>query len=359
MRNQSCKYGIKPLSNVYDAVTDSMIHLPLKGGGAASVNLAGSLAITRGNPTKITLGSTPSPLPMPGTMVKLSSVTPTDYNGYHKVIAASGADVWIDLDSSSLADWTSGGAMTFNVIYDRFGALTPQDIQGTITGIWANQADGLTSHSAGTYTSRIATPPAAFDLSGFAGFLVVGAKIKVAAAPTADEYLFSIGRTSATGSYSGSGCLTARIASGGSQVVLTFRPRTVAGSDSGGAAGGTNTLIYSTALGTTATRNVVFLLDLRSTSAATCYAYLDGVLKAATSLTLTNLIDWPGITNGMVIGASLNGSLTTAEYLGAAGTPSQARVKDLLWWKTTKSMVTVQRAVLKWSQTGELPVEVI
>ena len=355
MRNTTNKVAIQPLSKVYSLVTDVMMHFPLKGGGAASINLAGALAITRGNPTKVTLGSTPSPLPMPGTYIKLSSITPTAYNGYHKVLAASGADVWLDLDSSSLADWSSGGAMTFNVIYDRFGREPQQDISGTITGIWGNQADGLTSHSAGTYAARIAAPNSAWDLTGFAGILVIAAKVKVGAAPTADEYIFSIGRTSPTGGYSGSGCLTLRIASGGTQAVLTYRPRTVAGSDSGGAGGGTNTLVYSTSLGTTATRNMVWMLDFRTANAVTIYGYLDGVLKVSASATMTNAIDHPGITNGVVFGASLNGSLTPAEYLGSAGTPSQTRIKDLWWWKTSKSMVAVQRAISKWSKTGEIP----
>lgn len=184
---------------------------------------------------------------------------------------------------------------------------------------------------------------------------MIAAKVKVGAAPTADEYIFSIGRTSPTGGYSGSGCLTLRIASGGTQAVLTYRPRTVAGSDSGGAGGGTNTLVYSTSLGTTATRNMVWMLDFRTANAVTIYGYLDGVLKVSASATMTNAIDHPGITNGVVFGASLNGSLTPAEYLGSAGTPSQTRIKDLWWWKTSKSMVAVQRAISKWSKTGEIP----
>jgi len=359
MRNVSNRLAVIPKSSVYSLVTDTMMHFPLKGGGAASVNLAGSNAITRGSPTKITLASTPSPLPMPGGYIKLASITPTSYNGYHKVLAAAGADVWIDLDSSSLADWVSGGAMTFNVIYDRFGREPQQDIAGTITGVWANQADGLTSHSAGTYASRIASPASAWDLSGFAGLLVIATKIKIGAAPTEDEYIFSIGRTSPTGSYSGSGCLSLRIASGGTQVILTYRPRTVSGSDSGGAAGGTNTLVYSTALGTTAARNLVWLLDFRTAGAVTIYGYLDGVLKVSSSATMTNAIDNVGTTNGLVFGANINGSLTPAEYLGSAGTPSQARIKDLWWWKTSKSMVTVQRAIAKWSKHGEIPTECI
>ena len=359
MRNVSNRLAVIPKSSVYSLVTDTMMHFPLKGGGAASVNLAGSSAITRGNPTKITLGSTPSPLPMPGTYVKIAGATPSAYNGYWLVLQSSGADVYVDLDSSTLADWSSGGAMTFNVLYDRFGREPQQDISGTITGIWANQGDGLTSHSAGTYASRITAPNSAWDLTGYAGILVIGVKAKIGASPSADEYLFSIGRTSSSGAYSGAGGLSLRIASGGSQIALTYRPRTVAGSDSGGAGGGTNTLVYSNALGTSATRNVVFLLDFRTAGAVTIYAYMDGVLKASGSATMTNAIDHPGVTNGMAFGANLNGSLTPAEYLGAAGTPSQARIKDLWWWKTSKSMVTVQRAIARWSQTGEIPTECI
>jgi len=353
--------ALSPLSAIYSDVTDTLVHIPMHGGGAAAINLAAASAIVQGYPTKIVLASTPSPLPMPGTYVKLNSVTPTTYNGYHKVIAASGVNVWIDLDSSALAAWSSGGNMSFNVIYDRLGNLAQQDISGTITGLWENQTFGLTSHSAGSYTARIAEANAeAFRLDGFAGFLVIGCKVNMPANPSADEFVFSIGRTSATGGYAGSGGLSLRLSTTTTpQVILTFRPRTVVGSDSGGAGGGTNTLVYSSDLGNAAIRNVVFLLDLRSTSAATCYCFLDGVQKAAGALTLTNMLDWPGITNGVVFGASLNGSLTPAEYLGAAVTPSQARVSDFVFWKTTKSLTTVQRAINRWQSCGELPREVV
>lgn len=362
MRNQVNKVAISPLSSVYSAVTDTLVHVPFHGGGAGAINLAAASAIVQGYPTKIVLASTPSPLPMPGTYVKLNSVTPTTYNGYHKVIAASGANVWLDLDSSALAAWSSGGNMSFNVIYDRLGNLAQQDVSGTITGIWANQAHGLTSHSAGNYTARITEANAsAFSLDGFAGFLVIGCKVIVPANPSADEYIFSMGRTSATGGYTGSGGLSLRLTTATTpQMILTFRPRTVVGDDAGGAAGGSNTLVYSTDLGNAAVRNVVYLLDLRSTSSATCYCYLDGVQKAAAALTLTNMIDWPGITNGIVFGANLNGSLVPAEYLGAAAvTPSQARVSDFLFWETTKGLTTVQRAINRWSTLGELPREVV
>lgn len=350
--------ALNPLSSIYDTITDTLVHIPMRGGGAGSLNLSATLAITKGSTTKITLGSTPSPLPMIGTYVKLASVVPATYNGYHRVIAASGQNVWVDLDSSAFDDWTSGGAMTFNVLYDRLGNLPAQDILGTVTGLWANPANGLTAHSAGSYTARITESDlSAFSLDGFAGFLVISADILAPATPSADEYIFSIGRNPATGGYSGSGCVTLRLSGG--QAVLILRPRTVAGADAGGAAGGTNLLLFSTALGTAAQRTVTYLVDLRSTSSAPVYAYLDGVLKAAGSMTLTNMLDWPGITNGMTIGGSLNDSLTPSEYLGSAVTPSQARVQNLLWWKTTKSLAAVQKAILNWSMTHELPREVV
>lgn len=352
--------ALSPLSAIYSAITDTLIHMPFHGGGAATINFAAALAVVKGYPTKVTLGSAPSPAPLCGSKVKVSGATPTGYNGYWKVLYSNGADVYLDLDSSALGDWASGGAMSFNVIYDRLGNLAEQDLSGTVTGLWADQTNGMVAHSAGTYTARITSGISAFDLSAFSGFLVVGAKLKISSAtPSSEEFLFSMGRISATGAYSGSGTIALSISTSG-QLTLYFRPRTVAGADAGGAGGGTNSFAFSSALGTTAQRNVVFLLDLRSTSSATCYAYLDGVLKAATALTLTNMLDWPGNTNGIVFGANLNGSLVPAAYLGAATpTASGAVVEDFLWWKTTKSLTTVQRAINRWQRNGELPREVV
>lgn len=351
--------ALKPLSAIYSAITDQLIHVPFHGGGAAAINFAAAQAVVPGHPTKVTLASAPSPAPLPGSKVKIAGATPSAYNGYQKVLYSNGADVYLDLDSSAFGAWSSGGAMSFNVIYDRMGNMPEQDLSGTVTGLWADQTSGLTAHSAGTYTARMTAGIGDFDLSGFAGFLVVAMKLKIGANPSTEEFLFSMGRSSASGAYAGSGTIALSISTGG-QMTLYFRPRTVAGADAGGAGGGTNSFTFSSALGTGTQRNVVFLLDLRSTSSATCYAYLDGVFKAATALTLTNMLDWPGNTNGVVFGAQLNGSLVPAAYLGAATpTPSGAVVEDFLWWKTTKNLATVQRAINRWQRTGELPREVV
>lgn len=351
--------ALSPLSAIYSSITDALVHIPFHGGGAGAINLAATQPITQGSTTKITLGSTPSPLPMAGTYVKIASVTPAAYNGYHKVLDASGANVWLDLDSGAFDPWTSGGAMSFNVLYDRAGNLPAQDVRGLVTGIWANPADGLTTDSGGSYTSAIPSADlSAFDLDGFAGFVVLSVDVLAPATPSAEEFIFSIGRSSATGPYSGSGHLSMKLQVG--QAVLSFRPRTVAGNDADGAGGGSNVSLYSTMLGTTAPRTVTFLLDLRDTANVPIYAYLDGVLKASASANLTNMLDWPGITNGAAIGGNLGLTLTPSNLLGAATpTPSQARVQNLLWWKTTKSLADVQKAILGWATTHELPREVI
>lgn len=355
MRNSTNRTGIKPISALYADTVAKAIHIPMHGGGSATaINLAASLAITRGTITKITLGSTPSPLPMAGTQIKLASVVPADYNGYHTVVAASGADVWIDLDSSALADWTSGGAMSFGVLYDRFGNLASKDIQGTQTGIWANQADGLTAHSAGSYSPRIVAADAApFDLTGYRGILMVGAKLRVTGTPTVDEFVFSVGRSSKQATYSASGHIGVRLGGGGNQAALSFRP---AGADNDDV--DTNTFAYTGNLGTSAQRRVAWLLDLRDTSTAYIYAYLDGVLKSGGTITLTGMTDWPSVANGAIIGADLNGSLAAANLLGASA--SGARVSDLVWLPLNKSMSSMQRLVERWSRIGELhPLDVL
>jgi len=353
MRNSS-KIALTPAATIYSNATDTLVHIPFHGGGAAALNLAGSNAITRGYPTKITLGSTPSPLPTPGTFVKLNSVTPSAYNGYHKVLMASAADVWLDLDSSAMVDWTSGGNMSFNVIYDRFGNLLPQDIAGTITGLWANKVDGMTAHGSGSNTALIgAANASAFDLTGFRGILVVGFRQYKSAVPAAgDEYIFSLGRKVNTGAYSASGTVALLLPSGSNQAQLYFRPRTSA--DGGGTQTGP---VQSSSMGTTAKRRACWLLDLRSTSSAAIYAYLDGVIFNSASIDLTNLVDWPSAVNGVAFGANITAALALDQLYGAQATG--ARISDFWWWKSSKSMVQVQRAIIKWSQMGELPLEVV
>src|SRR5574340_1034038 len=203
--------ALSPLSAIYSAITDTLIHIPFHGGGGAAINFAASLAVVKGYPTKVTLGSTPSPAPLCGSKVKVSGVTPTGYNGYWKVVYSNGADVYLDLDSSALGDWASGGTMSFNVLYERLGNLAAQDLSGTVTGLWADQTNGMVAHSAGTYTARIPTGISAFYLSAFSGFLVIGAKIKISSdTPSSEKFQFSIDRQSQTGAYSGSGMISAR-----------------------------------------------------------------------------------------------------------------------------------------------------
>lgn len=350
MRNISNKVALKPQSTVYDQATDTIVHIPFHGGGAAAVNLSGTLPIKRGATTKITLGSTPSPLPMPGTMVKLNSVTPADYNGYHRVLASTGANVWIDLDSSEMADWTSGGNMSFNHIYDKFGNMAPADIAGTITGLWVAPQNGMTSHSGGSYTGLLTAGIDPFDLTGFRGILVVGCNMTIPVAPNAAEQVFGMGVFVASGTNTAEGAFGVTIESGGTTVGAYFRPATAADSAGSNKSGNTGSL------GTTTKRHVAWVLDFRDfPNTSSMYTYLDGVLKDTDALTLTNAIDLPSNANGVCIGGRINTDLSIINKLGSAATPSQATVENFVFWKSTKTMAETQAALVQMIANGGVP----
>lgn len=337
--------ALKPRSSIASRITDDLVFLPLHGGGnAAALNLAASGAITRGGTTKLTLASTPSPLPMVGTTIKLNSVTPSTYNGYHKVLDASGANVWIDLDSSALADWTSGGNVTFNVIYDKMGNMASQDVQGTLTNLWANQALGITADAAGTFTNRITTGIDDFDLSGFRGYLVLGANIQIAANPSAVEFIFSLGVNDASGANTQTGAICMTIESTGI-VQFTTRPA-YSGSNA-------NTFTATSALSVGVTANVFAILDFTNMpTSATIHLFKDGVLKESEAVTVTGATDCPSNATGIAIGCKISTALALQSKLGASG--SGAKVDKLLWWKSTKDFATTIEAVRRFGLNGEL-----
>lgn len=337
--------ALKSRSSIPSRVTDEMVFLPLHGGGNASaINLSATAPITRGVTTKLALGSVPSIIPMVGTQIKLNSVTPSAYDGYHKVIDASGANVWIDLDSSGLADWESGGNVTFNVIYDQMGRMASQDVQGVLTNLWANQTLGITADAAGTFTNRITDGIEAFDLTGFRGYLVIGANVQIAALPIATEFIFSLGVSDASGTNTSSGAICMAIDATGN-VQFTTRPAY--------SGAGVNTFIFSGALSAGVQANIIAILDCTNIpSSATIHIFKDGVLRESKAITTTGATDCPSNAAGVAIGCKISTSLTLQSKLGSSG--SGAKVDKLLWWKSTKDFAATIEAARRYAVNGEL-----
>lgn len=340
--------ALKPLSGVLDAIpaTDTVVFMPLHGGGTAAIAVSG---VSRGNPTTVSLASAYTGIV--GQSVKLASLGGiTALNGYAKVIGTITNGIVIDIDSSAMPAWTSGGTITPLVVADVMGSITPQDVLGTATGIWANPSDGLTSHLAGTWCDKLAgsnlTP---FDLTGFSGIAVLAFDVYIGAAPGSRETIFGMGVIGNAGN-SKTGTISASIGASGTAIETIFRPATAVD------AAGANTFTYSSSLGVGGRAHVAFIFDLTNPSAATAHSMTNGVLIGSSSLTLTGRTDWPSSSNGVAIGAGLDSALAIATKFGA-GTTTQSggRVQNLLWWKTTKTLTQTIRAVSRLAKSKSLP----
>ena len=337
--------ALKPRSSVAERITDTLVHIPMHGGGSAAIAVQG---VTRGNTTTIKLASAYTGIV--GQTIKLESLgTITALNGYAKVIDLAPSDsVVIDVDSSTFPAWTAGGSMLFNVISDRMGNLAPQNILGTVTGIWDNKENGLTTHSAGTNTGLITTGLDAFNLAGFAGHLVLAFEIYMVAIPSDREQLFSLGVQTGAGTNTAAGTIGVAIETSG-VVQTTFRPAAVS---DGGAS---NTYFNTGGIGTATKKRIAFVFDLASSpTSAMVHTFIDGVLRSSTTLTMTGAIGSPANTVGLAIGAEISPSLSLTNKLGSSTTSSQARIANLLWWKSSKGFADTVEAVRRFGVDGEL-----
>lgn len=323
MRNANSRLSIKPVSALRYALPTGItgVNLPLTGGGTAAINIYG---ITRGYPTIVTLGNTPSF--RGGQIIKLASVGGmTEINGYHKVIQLMPSNrVMLDVDSSAFTVFTSGGTVSHNVLYDTTATLAPQDILGTTTDIWSNPI-GLMPHASGTYTAAVTSDIDVFDLTGFDGILYVGGMMQIeAGTPTAFEYLISVNRALNTGGNNAAG--HAGVGFHGTtaiQMSFNFRPRA--------AVSGTQTLVGTTALTAGVNHHCGWLVDCRTPSAPMITAHLDGHQRAASLADMTVSQGLPNASLGMSFGASLNDALAPEYILGAGG--RQAKARNWAWLK--------------------------
>jgi hypothetical protein len=337
MRNVQ-KIGIKPKSTLLDNPPSGVAgcYFPMVGGGTAAINIS---AVTKGNPTLVRLGSAPAF--MPGQYVKVASAGGmTELNGYHRVLyLAASNTVVLDVDSTGFDNYTSGGSVAHNVLYDAMGTLPSQDWSGTVTGLYANQLLGTTPHTGGTNTGRITSPPDVFDLTGFTGILYVGGLVNHDAGASGSETLFSVGRRDSAGANSASGTVSIGYVGAAAQLSCTFRPATASDGTGTNAAAGTGSLTNGT------THHAGWLIDCRDPSAPVIVPFLDAIQKTAASATMTNATGLPNATNGIVIGATLNTSLAVTESWGAL--TNVPKLRNWAWLKLTSHDLGSAYAILK------------
>lgn len=329
--------GVKLPRTALDAATEQPIIWRMHNSDSSSRNFAGSNAVAPGYPTWVVLGSTSTALPG-GWVVVSGAVGMTELNGTWRVLWVNGTTVALDVDSTDFTAWASGGTLTPLVIADEFGLIPAMAVQGTTTNVFANPTFGITSHSAGTHTLLQTAGISAMDLTSHAGCVAWGCDIYYTSNPSAKEYLFCLGVETATGSNTAAGCINMYLNTTGS-IAAAVRPQGAANGDC------SNTFLDSGALATSTRKSVVFILDMSVPAAWTYYVMVDGVFARSGAITMTGSIGGPSAGVGLTIGALPNTSLVLGSKFGAAGTPSAGRLRNLFFWKTSKTVTQTMRAV--------------
>ena len=330
--------ALKPARSVVESLADAMF-LPMHGAQIASTNITG---ITTGYPTIIKFGATI--LPLTGQTMKIASCTPATYNGYHTVLWAAGGDVAIDLDSSALGAWTSGGAATFTHLRDLTGNNGPFDVSGTTTGIWAAPTAGLTPNAAGGNWVAPFTSSDLLELTGFSDKLLIAFDFTLGAATTGTELIFGINNNAQTGATSKHGTLNVGFSGASQNPGLTFRPQTAADG------GGTNTSVQLGAMAAT-TAHLAWIVDF-SGAAPVIRGYKNGTAIASATATMANATGNPSLANlgaGILCGVDSTGAATGK--LGSAG--SGAVIQNLVFQKSDESIATLVNRIRNLSALKE------
>lgn len=302
------------------------LFLPLHGRHITQQNVN---AVTQGYPTLFTLGTNTS---ITGQTLKVASANPSTYNGYYKVLWASGSTVAVDFDSTALAAYVGSGVSTFNHVSDATGVNGPYDISGTITNIFSNPTDGITADASGTWIAP-STTDSIFELSGYTGKLLIAFDLNMAVLTSGSEFYLGINKVDATGTNSKYGTLTVGIYGGGQNPSLIYRPATAADG------GGTNTTCATLAMAGT-TKHCAWIVDF-SEAAPVIRSYHDGVAKASATAVMTNATGHPSLVNGgrgILCGVDGSG-LVSGKVGSASATPP--RIQNLIWQKSDESISTL------------------
>ena len=330
--------ALTPARSVVESLTDAMF-LPMHGAQIASTNITG---ITTGYPTIIKYGSTI--LPMAGQTMKIASCTPATYNGYHTVLWAAGGGVAIDLDSSALGAWSSGGAGTFVSLRDLTGNNGPFDVSGTTTGIWAAPTAGLTPNPTGGNWVAPFTSNALLELTGYTGKLLIAFDFTLGAITTGTETVLGINLVGQSGTNTKHGGLFVGIYGAGQNPGLVYRPATAADG------AGINTTVQTGAMSAT-TAHLAWIVDF-SGAAPVIRGYKNGTAIASATADMTNATGHPSLANlGAGILCGVDGTAAATGKLGSAG--SGAVVQNLLIQKSTESIATLVNRIRKLSALKE------
>ena len=329
--------ALKPARSVVESLADAMF-LPMHGAQIASTNITG---ITTGYPTIIKFGATI--LPMAGQTMKIASCTPATYNGYHTVLWAAGGGVAIDLDSSALGAWSTGGFSTFIHLRDLTGNNGPFDVAGTTTGIWAAPTSGLTAHASGSWVAPF-TSNDLLELTGYTGKLLIAFDFTLGAITTGNEFILGINKIDQTGTNSKYGTLTVGINGIGQNPSLYYRPVTAADG------GGTTSTVGVGAMAAT-TAHCAFIADF-SGAAPVLRAYKNGTAIGSVTATMTNATGQPSLANlGAGILCGVDGTGAVSGKLGSAG--SGAVIQNLVIQKSDESIATLVNRIRNLSKLKE------
>lgn len=349
--NKSIKHAVKPRANFTDN-NENIMFLKFVGGGSAAINVSTSPTIAKGYPTIVTLASTPSCIA--GQTIKLSSVGGmTEINGYQKVLAVyAGNKVALDVDSSNFTAHTTGGSMSFVTVADQFGNHIPVELAGSPTSIWSNNGLGVTCDSLGTWVPK-EVGSALFNLQSATGKVVISTRIQLGVAPTlGTEMIFGMNNIAGTVNNGTRGGLNIGFYGGSQNPTLYFRPASAVD-----AAGGTTVSCAAGAIGT-ASSTAQWIIDFDTD---VIYTYLNGSYVSSTTIDRTLSVRNPvssGTSNtGVVLLGSLNDSGTVVTPMGAQ--TSAAKIKHLMWWKTTKSLSDVTRILRSLALTDEFPAHLL
>lgn len=348
MRNARLS-GIKSARKAVAAAAEVPVLWRLHQSDNTARNFGATSPVAPGYPTVITLGGATTS--MAGGWVTVSNVVGmTELNGTWRVLwRGPGNTIALDVDSGAFSPWVSGGTLTPIVIQDEFRQAPAMPIQGTVTDVWSNPMFGLTAHSSGTYSLRQTSGIEAFDLTGFRGRLVVGCGLWFSAAPSADEGIFSVGTNGAADVGSASGLVMINLENS-RNLKMTFRGAAAA---DGGAA---NNFLFSGALTLSTPYKVAFVLDFDGfPSTGEGHVVVDGAHVRSYAFNLAGVVDAPSTASGLVIGTRILTGPTfnlSSGRMGALG--SGARLQELLWWQTSKSLTDTMRAVQAWHRAGSM-----
>lgn len=354
MSKSNAVTGIKPNSSLSDN-GENIVFLPLSGADGTSRNIS---AVVRGYPTLITLGGAVTHAAGQYLLVAGAGGI-TRLNGYHKLLEIRPSNVIaLDVDSSDSSlfpAWTSGGTVAGYNVSDAFGNMPTATVlagtSGVITGIWGTPANGLTfdpGASKGNYLPK--STESVFDVSGTTGRVVFSFDWNGTTPSTGTENLYCHNRDNAVGAGAVNGAIW--ISSAGSQHIdLNFLPKSADGSTIA-----TATQLSSGQLGSPATgRHIIqFVIDYDTD---TIYAYRNNLYVGSAPIVRAVGETNPAMGNGAVFFAGYSSAGTYSYPMGGSGMAPSLR--HAMFWRTNKSLSTVQNCLRILARTEEFPAHLL